>query len=161
MPVRLPEHPNRKLYLVVIKGFGKKPMMLLTTRPMRKNRKALMWILDAYLTRWRVEDTIRFIKQSYNLEDVRLLTYRRLQNMTALVLAAAFFSAVWLGTKEKLEILSMHVRKAAKRIFGIPDFRYYALADGIKSIFQKVGKGPKRPGKEIIADSIQLSLLGT
>jgi len=159
VPVRLPEHPDRKLYLVVVKGFGKKPLMLLTTRPMRKNRKVLMWILDAYLTRWRVEETIRFIKQSYDLEDVRLLTYRRLQNMTALVLAAAFFSAVWLGAKEKLEILSMHVLKAAKRIFGIPDFRYYALADGIKAIFQRVGKGPMRPGKKIIAESAQLSLL--
>jgi len=53
-----------------------------------------------------------------------VLTYRRLQNMIALVLAAAFFSAVWLGTKEKLKILSIHALKAAKRIFGIPDFRY-------------------------------------
>jgi len=44
--------------------------------------------------------------------------------MIALVLAAAFFSAVWLGTKEKLKILSIHALKAAKRIFGIPDFRY-------------------------------------
>ena len=67
---------------------------------------------------------------------------------------------VWVGTKEKLEILSMHVLKAAKRIFGIPDFRYYALADGIKSIFQRIGKGPMRPEKKIIADSMQLSLLG-
>lgn len=160
VPVRLPEHPGRKLYLVVIKGFGKKPLMLLTTRPIRKKRKVLMWVLDAYITRWRVEETIRFIKQSYDLEDIRVLTYRRLQNMTALVLAAAFFSSVWLGTKEKLEILSMHVLKAAKRIFGVPDFRYYALADGIKSIFQRVGKGPMRPGKKRIADSIQLSLPG-
>jgi len=44
--------------------------MLLTSG----NRKALWWAVEAYLTRWRVEDTIRFIKQSYHLEDVRVLT---------------------------------------------------------------------------------------
>ena len=34
-PVRLPRHPERKLWLVVINGFGQKPLMLLTTEPMR------------------------------------------------------------------------------------------------------------------------------
>jgi len=61
--------------------------MILTTEPMRRNRKVLWWVLEAYLTRWRVEDTIRFIKQSYDFEDVRVLTYQRLKNMAALVLA--------------------------------------------------------------------------
>ena len=34
---------------------------------------------------------------------------------------------------------------AAKRLFAIPDFRYYALADGIKAIFKRIGKGPLHP----------------
>lgn len=34
---------------------------------------------------WRVEDAIHFIKQCYyNLEDIRVLKYRRLKNMVAL-----------------------------------------------------------------------------
>ena len=48
----------------------------------------------------------------------------------------------WLGAKTKLTILSMHVMEASKRIFGILDFRYYALADGMKAVFKSVGKGP-------------------
>lgn len=138
--VRLPEYTARSLWLVVIKGFGKRPLMLLTTEPMRRHRKTLKWALDAYLTRWRIEDTIHFLKQSYNFEDVRVLTYRRLKNMATLLLAASYFSMVWLGTKTKLTILSMHVMEASKRIFGIPDFRYYALADGIKAVFKRIGK---------------------
>lgn len=59
--------------------------MLLTTEPMSRNRKNLWWVVQAYLTRWRVEDTIRFIKQSYNVEDIRVLAYQRLKNMAALV----------------------------------------------------------------------------
>jgi hypothetical protein len=31
-----------------------------------------------------------------------------------------------------MEILVTHVLKASKRIFGIPDFRCYAIADGIR-----------------------------
>jgi len=103
-------------------------------------------VVQAYLTRWRVEDTIRFIKQGYNLEDIRVLTYERLKNMAALVLAAAFLTAVRIGYKRKLQILALHALKASQRIFGIPDFRYYALADGIRPILTKSGHGilPKK-----------------
>lgn len=144
--VKLPEHPDRPLWLVVVKGFGKKPLMLLTTEPMRRNREVLWWIVQAYLTRWRVEDTIRFIKQSYNLEDIRVMTYNRLKNMAALVLAASYFTAVHIGYRPKMEILALHALNAAGRIFGIPNFRYYALADGIREILSKAAHGimPKK-----------------
>jgi hypothetical protein len=140
-PVRLPRHPERKLWLVVINGFGQKPLMLLTTEPMRRCRKALWWLVAAYMTRWKIEETVRFIKQSYDLEDVRVLTYRRLKTIAALVLAASFFAAVCLGTRAKMEILALHVLQAAKRVFGIPNFRYYALADGIKEVLSRAGRG--------------------
>jgi hypothetical protein len=34
-----------------------------------------------------------FIKQCYQLEDIRLLAYIRLQNMMALVMAVAYFTS--------------------------------------------------------------------
>jgi hypothetical protein len=141
VPVRLPEHPDVPLWVVVVKGFGQKPLMLLTTQTMRRNREVIWWVVSAYLTRWRVEDTIRFIKQSYNLEDIRVMTYQRLKNMAALVLASAYFVAAHIGYRPKLEILTLHALKAAKRIFGIPDFRYYAISDGIKAILSRTGQG--------------------
>jgi hypothetical protein len=114
--------------MVVISGFGQEPMMLLTNIQVKRSRKALWGIIESYMTRWRIEETIRFIKQSYNLEDIRLLTYRRLQNMMVLVLAVAYFTIVYLGIKTKLKVLARHVLKAARRLFEIPDFRFYALA---------------------------------
>jgi hypothetical protein len=132
--VRLPDYPKTPLFLVVVQGLGETPLMLLTNLPMRRNWRVLWWVVSAYLTRWRVEETIRFGKQSYQVEDIRVLTYERLRNLIVLVLAAMFFTAVILGTKMKLFILASHVLKAAKRLFGIPDFRYYALSDGIKEI---------------------------
>jgi hypothetical protein len=157
IPVKLPEYPARALWLVVVKGFGKVPLMILTTEPMRRSRKVLWRMVNAYITRWKVEETIRFIKQSYDFEDVRVLTYDRLRNMAVLVLAAAYFAAVWLGTRTKLNILAMHALSAAKRLFGVPDFRYYALADGIRNIFKRVGKGPLHPRGFAPAPSPQLS----
>ncbi len=133
-PVRLPEHPDVPLWLVVVRGLGEKPMMLLTNLPMRRNRKVLWWVVSAYLTRWRIEEAIRFIKQSYDFEDIRVLSYQRLRNMAVLVNAVAFFTAVVLGTRIKLDILATHLLRASKRLFGIPDFRLYALADGIREV---------------------------
>jgi hypothetical protein len=141
--VGLPDIP-RPLFLLVVRGFGDKPMMLLTDLPMRKNRNVLWKVVESYITRWRVEDTIRFIKQSYNLEDIRLLTYRRLQNMMALVLAAAYFASAYIGRMLKFRVFASILTQMAKRIFGIPDFRYYAIADGIKELLSKNIKGPLR-----------------
>lgn len=153
-PVRLPDHPDVPLWLVVVRGLGKQPMMLLTNQPMRKNRKVLWWVVSAYLSRWRIEEAIRFIKQSYDLEDIRVLTYERLRNMAVLVNAVAFFTAVILGIRIKLEILATHLLRASKRLFGIPDFRLYALADGIREV---CARSPRRsiPGAN---DPLQLTL---
>ena len=129
--VRLPGR-GEDLYLVVVKGFGEKPLMLLTNVKITGSRKELWRMVESYLVRWRIEETIRFIKQSYQVEDVRLLTYVRLQNMMALVTAVAYFTMAYLGLKTKLRVLMRHLLKAAKRVFGIPEFRFYALADGIK-----------------------------
>ncbi len=48
--------------------------------------------------------------------------------MAVLVNAVAFFTAAVLGTRIKLDILATHLPGASKRLFGIPDFRLYALA---------------------------------
>ena len=43
--------------------------------------------------------------------------------------------SVVLDRGAKLRVMAGHVLKAAKRVFGIPDFHYYAIADGLMSIF--------------------------
>ena len=136
MPVRLPIRPDADLHLVVVKWpKGEKPMMLLTTLDAVRTRKALWQVVQGYVTRWRVEDTIRFIKQSYKLEHVRCLDYQRLKNMAALVVAVAYFAAAWLGKKVKLEALANHVAKVSRKMFDVLEFFYYAIADGLRWLF--------------------------
>ena len=68
--------------------------------------------------------------------------------MMALVLASVYFAAVYLDTRPKLEIMATHILKTAKRILGIPDFRHYALADGIGRILYRIDKGPRKDPSE-------------
>jgi len=112
-------------------------MMLLTTEPLSRNRKVLWRLVRAYIRRWAIEETIRYIKQSYELEDVRVLNYCSLQNIMPLVCAAAYFAAVLLDTASKLKVMAGYVLQAAKRVFGIPEFHYYCIADGLTSIFMR------------------------
>jgi hypothetical protein len=151
---------KEQLFLVVVKGFGQEPMMLLTTEMMQKKRQRIWWAIEAYLTRWRIEETIRFVKQSYQVEDIRVLTYDRLRNMMGLVLAASFFAAVYLGFRVRMKILVAHVLKASKRIFGIPDFRYYAIADGIRELLNRYNRGIVKAVKPT-TNSNQLALFDT
>ena len=134
--------PGRKeeLTLIVVRGFGEEPMLLLTNVQVLGSRKSQWFIVQGYLARWLIEETIRFIKQSYRMEDIRVLNYERLRNLIALVLAAAYFSGVWLGESLKLAVLATRVTQVAKRFFGVPDFHYYALADGISVLFSKIGR---------------------
>jgi len=138
--------PNRKeeLTLVVVKGFGEEPLMILTNLAVRRSRKSIWHVVISYITRWRIEDVIRFVKQSYRLEDIRCLTYHRLQALMVLVTAAAYFAAVYLGLRMKLRVLAGHVLRASKRVFGIPDFRLYALADGIRQFLYSQTQGLKK-----------------
>ena len=83
VPVRLQDIPDKLLHMVVVRGFGKQPMMLLTTLAKNTSREALWQVVEGSITRWRVEDTIRHVKQSYKLEDIRLFKYGKLKAMTA------------------------------------------------------------------------------
>jgi hypothetical protein len=131
MRVKLP-FSEQPLFLVVVKGWGEKPMMLLTNVEVKP--QGVMRILEIYLTRWKCEESYRFIKQAYNLEDVRVLSYSALRNMMVLVQAVFYFVSVELGKKLKLNILLKKIFEKAKRFFEIPDFKQYAIADGIYKV---------------------------
>jgi len=157
LKVNLPDL-KKNLYLLIVEGFGEKPMMLLTTIKLKKNFAVLKNLLESYLCRWKIEETIRFVKQSYDLENIRLLKYKSLKNMIAIVLAVTYFVAVHLGDNSRLEILTRYAVKSAKVLFGIPDFKYYTIVNGIHEIFKKFIKGIsfKRPK---YYDNYQLLLL--
>jgi len=48
-------------------------------------------VLEIYLIRWRCEESFHFIKQEYNLEDIRLLTYEGLKNYSSISACCVLF----------------------------------------------------------------------
>jgi len=115
-----------KLSLVIVKGFGKDPMLLLTN--IDKDAKE---VLEIYLTRWKCEESFRFLKHEYKLEDIRVRRYTCLRNTVVLLHAVFYFLSVYLGRKIKMNILLKKILEKAKRFFQIPTFKQYAIADGI------------------------------
>ncbi|MGC2108376.1 MAG: transposase, partial [Candidatus Korobacteraceae bacterium] len=141
-PIHLPDRCE-KLWLVVIVGFGEERLMLLTNVPVAaRDSQSAWWIAQIYLTRWKIEETFRFVKQSYNLEDIRVMKYQRLKNLVILVTAAAYFAATFLGQQMKLRILCEKLLIISQRFFGIPPFRFYALADGIRQVLSQATLAP-------------------
>ncbi|MCK5711919.1 MAG: hypothetical protein KAI25_04310 [Hyphomicrobiaceae bacterium] len=154
--VRLPGR-SEPLYLLVIRGFGAKPMLLLTNEPLRPSFKSLWRMMQAYLKRWSIEETIRYIKTCYDLENVRVLNYQGLQNLMPLVLAVVFFLACILDQDTRLRVMANYIEKAAKRLFGVPDFKYYALADGLHALLTRYTGKPQPQSRA--PNSRQMELL--
>jgi len=159
-PIRLLGRDER-LDLVVLAGFGEEPMLLLTNAlEGARGSRSLWWIAQIYLTRWKIEETFRFLKQSYNLEDIRVMKYQRLKNLVVLVTAAAYFAATFLGQKMKLRILCEKLLIISQRFFGIPPFRFYALADGIQRILSGTSFDPPQPTPPGLQMDLLLGWLG-
>jgi len=134
VPVKLPgkDHP---LFLIVVKGFGKKPMMLLANHAVNTKFKESIWrIVEIYLTRWKCDESFRYIKQCYNLEDIRVRHYTSIRNTVALTLAVSYFAAIYLKDNLRLKVLVERIYLVSKRFFGVPTFFNYAVADGLYNL---------------------------
>jgi len=161
--VTLPGIPAHTYYAVVIKGFGQHPMILLTNKQVNLHEsKSIYQIVEIYLTRWKCDECYRYIKQSYNLEDLRVRSYFSIRNLTVIVHAIAYFTSIYIGMNLKLKIMVQKIFILSKRFFGIPTFFNYAMADGIFELLKKTitgvdaGFGRGKPGNNSI--EIQLDL---
>lgn len=161
--VALPDNPNQLFYAVIIKGFGQHPMVLITNVEVNiKESKAIYYVVEVYLTRWKCDECYRYIKQSYNLEDVRVRSYTAIRNTVAMVHAIAYFTSVYMGLSLKLKVAVQKIFILSKRFFGVPTFFQYAMADGIFELLKKTRTGIediKFKGKTgNSSDDFQLSL---
>jgi hypothetical protein len=157
--VALYDQPDEWMNAVIIKGFGEHPMILLTNKePDSKEPKDVYKIVEIYLTRWKCDECFRYIKQSYNLEDIRVRSYNGIRNLTAIVHAIAYFTSIYMGMNLKLKLMVQKVFILSKRFFGIPTFFNYAMADGIFELLKKSHTGISRNKNDNSTGNIILSL---
>ena len=139
VPVKLPCRPDKDLNLVVCNGFGQKPLMLLTSLKSDDNRLSVV-ITKVYLLRWRIEDFYGFKKQQLDFEGFRVRSLQSIRNLDLLVTIAVG----WIGLiseKNNERSMLMELIHISQRIYGIPKFVFYAIADGLFLLAAKAGKG--------------------
>lgn len=93
IPVELPELPGRVFNLVFVRGYSSNTLLLLTNLLLNNGKDCLKPIFS-YIARWNVEEFIRFKKNQFKLEDIRVQTYNRLINMNLLLTIATGYIAL-------------------------------------------------------------------
>ncbi len=140
--IALYDEPGKWFNALVVKGFGKHPMVLLTNLEPGTNNPAQVYkILEIYLIRWKCDECYRYIKQSYNLVDIRVRSYNAIRNITAIVHAITYFTSIYMGINLKLKIMVQKIFLLSKRFFGVPCFFHYAMANGIHELLKKTYTG--------------------
>jgi len=126
-PIEIPQ-TGQKLTLVVIEGFGKNPLLLVTNRILRNAQEAVD-IAKAYLKRWGVEEAGRMIKQAFDLENLRVLSWAGLQKLV--------WCALWsYGLLCQLRFRLRHYYGRLLEVYPSfgpePAFSYYRLAGAVR-----------------------------
>lgn len=157
--VSLPDLPDKWLQAVVIEGWGETPTVLITNMEVDLSNPLTIWkVVECYLTRWKCDECYRYIKQSYNTEDVRVRSYNSLRNTIAFVNAIVYFTSIYMGVSLKLKIMVEKIFVLSKRFFGIPNFFNYAMADGIYNLLKKSNSGISYTPRTKHPPDFQLSL---
>ena len=82
---------NAKLYLCVLKKLNWELSMMMITNKEIENIDNVIEVFSKYSSRWWVEDTYKYMKQEFGLEQIMLKKYKSLQNMMTFVLLAMNF----------------------------------------------------------------------
>lgn len=95
--VKLCAFLGKDLALVVVYGFGKNPMLLLTNmeiQQIQQKKKLCIIVTKIYLMRWRIEEYFRFKNQHFNFEDLRVMSLNSIRNMNFLATLAIGYLVV-------------------------------------------------------------------
>lgn len=142
-----------KLDIVVIRGFGKEETILATN-----TEKSGVEILEIYLTRWKCEESFRFLKNEYNLEDVRVRSYIAIRNTVVILHAIFYFLSVEISVKLRFSIVFKKLMEKAKRFFEVTIFKQYALADGLGHMLFESGWQDMHPETKTKSKQLTLNL---
>ena len=145
IPIHIPEFNKYPLCLVVVYGFGKVPMYLLTNCRSKDTRFCIA-IAKMYLLRWRIEEHFRFKKHQYHFEDFRVRSLNAIRTLHLLVTLLAGFMA--LLTQEPNTVITCVLREAALAIprskKRIPKkLLHYELAVGFSRLLRKTSANLK------------------
>ena len=139
VPIRLPCRPKEELNLVICHGIGQKPMMLITNLKSDDDRIAVM-VTKVYLLRWRIEEFYGFKKQQFDYEDFRVRSLNAIRNLDMILTIAIGYIGIMSEHFDERKSV-MEVIEISKRIYDVPKFKFYSIADGIFVVFARCVQG--------------------
>lgn len=140
IPVRCAFAPKVDLTLVVVYGFGKIPMLLLCNLQDQDHKKIASTVTKVYLLRWRIEEYFKFKKNQFQLEDFRVMSLCSIRNFNLIATLLSGYIG-FLSEKRRDCIFIRELFVCSKRIFGVPNFCFYALGYAISDILSKTTVG--------------------
>ena len=135
VPVRLCFMPDVELNLVICHGLGQESMMLLTNLKSDDKRISLT-VAKVYLLRWRIEEFHGFKKQQFGFEDFRVRSLNAIRTLDLLLTIAIGYIGLMSESSDDRR-LAMELISSSKRIYDVPKFKLFALADGIFVVLSK------------------------
>lgn len=139
IPVSLCSNKEKELKLVVVYGFWKEPMILLSNIKTTTEKIGEV-IGKVYLMRWRIEEYFKFKKQQFKFEDLRVRKLKSIKNLNTLLTMVIGMLGL-LSEKQNVNKMVIEIIKISKRIYGKRKFIYYAIADGIFEILHRGMQG--------------------
>jgi hypothetical protein len=139
VPIKLPCRPNHDLNLVICRGLGYEPMMLITSLHSEDTRLSVV-VTKVYLMRWRIEEYYGFKKQQFDFEDFRVRSLQSIRNLDLFLTIAIGYIGM-MSTKVEERVTVMILIDISKRIHKTPNFLFYALADGLFAVFARAKQG--------------------
>jgi len=119
---------NQKLILIVAKGFGRHPLLLLTNAVVNLKTFSITSFVRHYLKRWGVEESGRLIKQVFHLENIRALSFCGLIKLVWLALwCFGFFCWLKIVARKIFQSLS----SSFPSFEPLPRFAYYRFAGAV------------------------------
>ena len=132
------ERARLPLWVIVSEGVGRpgERAFFFTNIPLEALEGAHR-LLKQYAHRWSVEEAIRFVKQSFELEDVRVQSYRSLQRMmTFCMLAYTFLCLMVKRWPEKAKQLYwwLYTLLPRRSREPVPHFPHYRIFEAIRKV---------------------------
>lgn len=117
---------GKKRRLIVVRAFGCAPLILLTNSLSKSPNVWLRFAL-AYFKRWGIEEGTRLVKQIFDLENVRAMSFAGIRRLTLFAYLGYGFLCLFakrFGNRAIRTVLS-----AYKSFGAVPRFLYYRLAN--------------------------------
>ena len=139
VPITLCCRPKVELNLVICRGIGQNPMLLITNLNSDDDRLAVT-VTKVYLLRWRIEEFHGFKKQQFGFEDFRVRSLHSIRNLDLLLTIVIGFIGIMSEQAEEKRVV-MQLINISKRIYHTSRFMFYAIADGIFAVFARCKQG--------------------